>query len=54
MCVSDCAEGKRLLEAAVWGIGSPEARDAFLNHIKNYPVCEAGGIQDCTDPENSN
>jgi hypothetical protein len=45
MCVSDCAEGKRLLEAATQPNPGSVAREAFLEHIKNCPVCNAGGAR---------
>jgi hypothetical protein len=50
MCVSDCGEGKRLLEAAAQPNPGSAAREALLEHIKHCPVCNPGGTQDCTDP----
>jgi hypothetical protein len=40
MCVSDCAEGRRLLKAGAEAAAPPEARDTFINHVKNCPVCK--------------
>jgi hypothetical protein len=54
MGVCDCEEGQRLLKAATQPNPGLVAREAFLEHIKNCPVCNAGGTQDCLDPENSN
>jgi hypothetical protein len=51
MCVSDCAEGKRLLKAATQPNPRSVAREAFLEHIKHCHLCNAGGTQDCTAPE---
>jgi len=43
MCVSDCAEGKRLLEAATQPNPGSVTREAFLEHIRHCPVCNDGG-----------
>ncbi len=39
MCVFDCAEGERLLEAAAEASAPPEACDAFLDHVGYCLVC---------------
>lgn len=54
MSVCDCEEGNRLLKAASRPNSGSVAREAFLEHIKQCPLCNAGGTQDYTDPENSN
>jgi hypothetical protein len=41
MCVSDCAEGKRLLKAATQTNPGSVARDAFLEHVKQCPLCNS-------------
>jgi hypothetical protein len=42
MSVCDCEEGKRLLKAAAQPDSESVVREAFLEHIKNCPVCSAG------------
>jgi hypothetical protein len=42
MCVSDCAEGKELLKAAAQASAPPEARDAFVDHIRHCSACNPG------------
>jgi len=49
MCVSDCGEGKRLLEAATQPNPGSVAREAFLEHIKNCPVCNPSGWKGTQD-----
>lgn len=46
MCVSDCEEGQRLLQAATEPNPGSMARDAFLEHIKHCSLCNPHGIAD--------
>jgi hypothetical protein len=39
MCVPDCAEGKRLLEAATQANPRSKAREDFPDHVKRWSVC---------------
>jgi hypothetical protein len=45
MSTSDCEEGKRLLKAATKPATKPaagsQARDAYIDHIKQCRVCNA-------------
>jgi hypothetical protein len=51
MSVCDCEDGKRLLKDAAQPSPGSMARENFLEHVKQCPVCNAGGTQDCIDPE---
>jgi hypothetical protein len=51
MSVCDCEDGKRLLKDAAQSSPGSVARENFLQHIKQCPVCNAGGTEDCIDPE---
>ena len=45
MCVSDCAEGKRLLEAATRRLLRPRLVMPFWNTSNIAPVCNPDGRQ---------
>ena len=53
MCVSDCAEGKRLLKAATFTPALRGARDAFLQHIKQCSICNKDVTADGLDSSNT-
>jgi hypothetical protein len=46
MCVSDCAESKRLLETATQARLGSRVREDFLDHVKHCSVCSGVGAAD--------